>query len=371
MKSTPTSSGSSSGGDFRDGATLATAFDPRNNALNAIRLLLALLVIVWHSFPLTGHDVDFLPLRQLLSRISVDGFFAVSGFLITSSWVRNPHPLPYLRARALRIFPAFWVSLVVTALVIAPLSLLLSDRPFPAGFWSGASRYVTVNAFLQVKQYSIAGTPTDVNLPGVWNGSMWTLFWEFLCYLGVLALGVSRLLRLRWVVPVLLACTILGVLATSYGPVGNYWVKNGAHFGIMFLAGALVFQLRHRLPLNSLLVAVSAAVVILSAWLPDYRVVAALPLAYLLIAVGAIGRHRRLQLKNDLSYGAYIFAFPLQQLLATLGAAAWGVSPFWLIATALTLPVAAASWFLIERPSLRLKRTRSPRNVQEEAVVVR
>ena len=64
-------------------SALGTAFDPRNNALNVIRLFLALLVIVWHSFPLTGHEIAFATLRHILSRISVDGFYAVSGFLIT------------------------------------------------------------------------------------------------------------------------------------------------------------------------------------------------------------------------------------------------------------------------------------------------
>lgn len=352
-------------------STLGAAFDPRNNALNAIRLFLALLVIVWHSFPLTGHDIAFSPLRQVVSRISVDGFFAVSGFLITSSWLRNPRVLTYLRARVLRIFPAFWVSLVVTAAVIAPLALTLRYGSLPIGYGDSAVRYVVVNAALQVKQYGIAGTPSGVPLPGAWNGSMWTLFWEFLCYLGVLALGVTRLLRYRWTLPVLFGLSVLGVLLTSYGPVDNYWLKNGAHFGVMFLAGALVFQLKDRLPLTRLPVLAALAAFVASAWLPDYRLVAALPIAYLLIAAGAVGRHPRLQLRNDLSYGTYIFAFPLQQLLATLGLAGVGVLGFCLVAVAATLPVAAASWFLVERPALRLRRVKRPSTLQEEVVAAR
>ena len=69
------------------GASLGQAFDPRNNALNAWRLVLAISVILWHSWPLTGRFITFKPLEQFMEQVGVDGFFAVSGFLITSSLV--------------------------------------------------------------------------------------------------------------------------------------------------------------------------------------------------------------------------------------------------------------------------------------------
>ncbi len=352
-------------------ATLGAGFDPRNNALNAIRLVLALLVIVWHSFPLSGHEVSFAPIRQVLGRISVDAFFAISGYLIVASWVRTPKFWPFLRARLLRIFPAFWVSLIITAVVIAPISVLIRGaQPDPA-FWSGAARYVINNAALWVDHFDIAGTPVDVAYPAVWNGSMWTLAWEFLCYLGVLVLGLLGLFRRRWVVPLLFGLALAGVLATSYGPVHNFWLNNGSHFGVMFLAGTIIYQFQDRIPLNNRLIILAVALLIGSAWLPDYRVVAALPIAYLMIAAGARGTHPRLQVRNDFSYGTYIFAFPLQQLLATAGAASFGVPLFCLAGIAVTLPLAALSWFWVEKPALRLKRIRKPVTAQELAVAKR
>ena len=348
--------------------TLGAAFDPRRNALNAIRLLLALLVIVWHSFPLSGHEVPFAPLRQVLGRFSVDGFFAISGYLIVASWVRTPKWWPFLRARVLRIFPAFWVSLIVTAFVIAPLSLVARGAPLDGAFWSGAVRYVVNNAGLWVNHFGIAGTPLEVPYPGAWNGSMWTLFWEFLCYLGVLALGLAGLFRRRLVVPALFGLALLGVLATSYGPIGNFWLSRGSQFGVMFLAGTLIYQYADRIPLSRRWIVAALVLLVGSAWLPDYRLVAALPIAYLMIALGALGTHPRLQVRNDFSYGTYIFAFPLQQLLATLGVASLGVPLFCLAGIAVTLPVAAASWFWIEKPALRLKKIRRPVTAQEIAV---
>ena len=79
--------------------TLHQAFDPRNNALNAVRLALALGVIFWHSYPLSGRDISFGPAREIMAEVWVDGFFAISGFLIVRSWTRRPDVRAYLKAR--------------------------------------------------------------------------------------------------------------------------------------------------------------------------------------------------------------------------------------------------------------------------------
>lgn len=340
--------------------TLADVFDPRANSLNALRLALATGVIVWHSFPLTGGDIGFAPLRQLMSNGWVDGFFALSGYLIVSSWVRRPHWWTFLQARLLRILPAFYTCLVVTALVLAPLSLLLAGTAAPPGFWADAWGYIVNNGALRVTQYGIAGTPLDVPYPGVWNGSLWTLWWEFLCYLGVLALGVTGLLRHRWCVPAVFALCLVGVVASSYGPVDNFYLNSMSRFGIMFAAGALIHQFQDRIPARWSYVAVATAVVLASSVLPDYRIVAALPMAYLLIAVGSFVKNRIFWLRNDISYGIYIYAFPMQQCLAVLGLYALGVPLFAVLSIALTVPLALGSWYLVEKPALRLRKRPSP-----------
>lgn len=343
-------------------------FDPRANALNSVRLVLALSVLLWHSFPLTGHKVGSWPVEQLLGHVGVDGFFAISGYLITSSWLRSPRTGPFLRARVLRILPGFWVSLLVTALVVGPAALLIRGASPGPGYWRGALDYVVGNAGLWVTRYDVAGTPTGVPYPHVWNGSMWTLAWEFACYLAVLVLGLVHLLRRRSTVVVAFVLLLVAVLATAYGPVGNRWVTDGARFGLPFVAGALVHHFADRIPVRPALLVAAGLLVVGSAWLPDYRPVAALPLAYLVLCLGALGHDPRLRLRQDLSYGTYIYAFPVQQLLATAGLASAGVALFALTSLVLTVPLAALSWFLVERPALRLKGVRRPRDVQEAAV---
>ena len=66
--------------------TLRSGFDGRRNGLSTIRLVFASSVILWHSFPLTGHDIAYEPLRQVVANFRADGFFAISGFLILASW---------------------------------------------------------------------------------------------------------------------------------------------------------------------------------------------------------------------------------------------------------------------------------------------
>ncbi|WP_322409928.1 acyltransferase [Microbacterium invictum] len=331
----------------RNPDSFSSVFDPRANGLNFVRLFLAAGVILWHSFPLTGAEIDLLPLRQLLAEVWVDGFFAISGFLILGSWMRDPHAGRYLRARILRILPAFWVCLLVTAFIVAPLATMT--------FGMGNLTYVVKNAVLWVFQYGIDGTPAGVPFPGVWNGSIWTLAWEFLCYLLILALGVTGALRHPPVVPVLFIICVLGIAFTSLAPVEIWLVETAARFGSMFLAGALIWQLQDRIRCNRNFVMLSILLVVGSLWLPDYRLLASLPLAYLMLVIGAVIKTPRLRLRNDISYGVYIYAFPIQQVLALAGVWTLGVPGFASLALAITVPVAAASWFLIEKPVLRYK----------------
>jgi peptidoglycan/LPS O-acetylase OafA/YrhL len=123
----------------------------------------------------------------------------------------------------------------------------------------------------------------------------------------------------------------------------------------MFLAGALVYQLRNVIPARWSLVGVSVALVLGSSFLPNYRLLGAIPLAYALIMSGALIHHPRLRLQTDLSYGVYIYGFPIQQLLIIAGLGVLAPLPFAVIATLVTLPLAAASWFVVEKPAMRLK----------------
>lgn len=337
---------------------LEQVFDPRNNALNALRLALAAEVILFHSFPVTGRMPPS-ALLQLLFAVGVDGFFAISGFLIARSWLANPRLGEYLTARALRILPGFYVCLIVTAFVIAPISLAIQGGSAAKLLMSVAPfEYVLKNSAVIHLQHDVGGTPLGVPFAGDWNASLWSLIWELLCYLAVAVIGIVGLATRRWISPVLLALAAVSALLLPPLTFPGVWTipQLLARCAMMFAAGAVMYHWRDVIPAKWSLVAVSVVIVVLaSILLPDYRVVAALPLAYAVIVSGALIRNKRLRLRTDLSYGLYIYAFPMQQLLVIIGLAFLNPVVFFVISTMATLPLAALSWFLVEKRAMALK----------------
>jgi peptidoglycan/LPS O-acetylase OafA/YrhL len=169
-------------------------------------------------------------------------------------------------------------------------------------------------------------------------------------------LGVVGLLKRRWTIPVLFVLAVAWSAWVSYPTLAMQTIPQMlARFAVVFLAGALLYQYRDRIPARWSIVALSVAVVIASGLLQNYRVIAAVPLAYAIIVSGALIRHRRLNLRNDLSYGVYIYAFPVQQLLAICGLVWLNPALFFALATICTLPLAALSWFAVEKRVMSLK----------------
>jgi peptidoglycan/LPS O-acetylase OafA/YrhL len=369
----------SPGRQLARGPRLAEVFDPRNNALNAWRLVLATGVILCHSWPLTGRRVSFAPAHQLLNDVWVDGFFAVSGFLITWSWFRRPRPREYFVARGLRILPGLWGCLVITALVIAPISVAIQGGSAAKLLFSRAPfEYIIGNSAVAMFKPDVGGTPRGVPLAGWWDGSLWTLVPEVFCYIAVAGFGAAGLLHRRWLIPsffvTALLCSMLlppwslfvdepGTKQHMSGTLMLVVAAVAARFATMFAAGALIYQLRNVIPARWSLVAVSFVVVLAASPLPDYRWVAAVPLAYAIIVSGSLIRDKRWQLPTDLSYGVYIYAWPMQQLLVICGFAFLNPWAFMIIATIATLPLAALSWFVVEKPALSLKSRFARRSV--------
>lgn len=329
---------------------LGHVFDRHYNALTLWRLVLATGVVFWHSWPLTGHEIRYAPVARLLSDMFADGFFVISGFLITAAWIRRPHLKEYWASRLLRIFPGLWVCLLAIAFIIAPIAAKIQHTSVTLASELG---YFANNALLNVAYIGIDGTPTGVPYPGVWNGSIWTLFFVLLCDVMVSVLGIVGLLKRRWTIPTLFVLAICWCAYVSYTPPLHSWPQMLARFSVVFLAGAMFYQYQDKIPARWSLVALCAAIVAASGFTQNYRAIGALPLAYVIIVSGALIRKARL--RNDFSYGVYIYAFPIQQLLATCGLAPLNPFAFFAIATTAVMPVAALSWFVVEKQAAALK----------------
>src|ERR1700728_122809 len=180
----------------------------RDNNFDALRLLAAATVICSHSFLIADGNENSEPLIVLSGRQSILGlagvfvFFAISGFLVTQSFVETRSPWRYLLKRCLRIFPGFFVALVLAGFVLAPM---VTTLPLHQYFLSPAPyRYVFWNMLFDLRQHELPGVMFVDNPVGLEvNGSLWTLGYEFQMYLMVLALGLLGLLRLWALVPLL------------------------------------------------------------------------------------------------------------------------------------------------------------------------
>jgi peptidoglycan/LPS O-acetylase OafA/YrhL len=357
---------------------IGAALDPKRNSLNFLRLVLAFSVVYAHACDLGWfglHDVAVNGTQ--LGAIAVYGFFGISGYLIAGSASRNSVGR-YLWQRFLRIFPAFWVCLVVTALAFGAIELAIDPVPH-CGYvcylklHPGPFSFAYSNALLKMNQTAVASPEMYLA-----NGSLWTLFFEFLCYVLLAALSFVGVMRHRaWVALItlgifaaLLVTTLVPNLNSMFDIYRNFIPMNFMVLSLPFLAGTLIYLYRDRVPDSALLATACIIAFVATLHLPTYGYPPTLRLtpssfgvfliAYPLLWLGAHLPFHWIGAKNDYSYGVYIYAFPLTQLLISLGAQRVGFWPFMLLTASVTLAFAVASWWLVEKRALQLKKVSWP-----------
>jgi len=124
----------------------------------------------------------------------------------------------------------------------------------------------------------------------------------------------------------------------------------------LFLYGSVLYLYRDRIPVSTAAAALCLVTVLAGGFtMKNAGMVAGPPLAYLCIWLGPRLPFQRVGRRHDLSYGIYVFAFPLQQLLAVYGVHRHGLVAYYASFLALAPLAGAASWFLVERRALALK----------------
>jgi peptidoglycan/LPS O-acetylase OafA/YrhL len=253
------------------------------------------------------------------------------------------------------------------------------------GFWThplGPFQYLWANWFGAMEQWPISGLLADVPFghvmggPSAFDGSLWTLHYEYLCYLGVAVLAALTILRRAPKVILLLIAGCFGLimydLITSptwairppargaIGPfplIGSFAYNWTLYLGFLFLLGVAARVYMHKLPMHGALALLALGVAFITMSVGGWVAFGLPAWGYVLLYVAvaaptwARGSGRRL----DYSYGMYIYAFPIQQLLALVGFTAYGLVAYIVVTIACTFVLAAASWHFVERPALRLK----------------
>jgi peptidoglycan/LPS O-acetylase OafA/YrhL len=352
--------------------TIDAAFNSRRNSLNAIRLGLALIVVVSHAWPLGGYGDDPVIGKTTLGHLAVFAFFAISGYLITASRTHSTTGR-YLWHRFLRIFPAYWVCLFLIATTFAPISYALENgtlRGFPI---ADAGLYAVANSALRVMRGYIDGTLTTAPYSTSWNGSTWTLAFEFACYLIIAALFLIRALTPKIMTAIFAACALL-LCVESFAPgfvpdfqqdfIQVFNTGDVVRFLTVFtpfVAGSLLYMVRDRVPVSPFLAAVSAVILVTGLlYVEDPSGVIGLPLAYLCVWLAIKLPLHNLTGRADFSYGLYIYAYPVAQVLAAAGVNDLGLPIYLTITLIVAGALAVLSWYLVERPTMRHKKDSLP-----------
>lgn len=334
----------------------------KNNNFDSLRLFAAMAVLFSHSWPIGFGEHDPTIFGFSIGTIAVCVFFWTSGYLVTGSWFRDPRLIQFSKARFLRIYPGLFVNTIICILFLGPVFTTLSLYDYFSS--SETWLYLTNASALKLR----------AELPGVFgenpirtvNGSLWTLPYEVSCYMLLVFLFVTiKNIRIVALLSVFLlfvhTVVVFGLkidLASASSLQKHYF--HFSRFLIAFFAGVLfriygfekihwlyfVFVLVVVLTVSanadaqiiksySMIVASCAFVVLFSFKLPAFAII---PHSW-----------------GDWSYGIYIYAFPVQQLIKNSSFFADSKFLYILTSCLLTIFLAVLSWFFIEKPALKMK----------------
>ncbi len=330
-----------------------------------VRLALALSVVTFHGFQLSyGRNWSEGPFLAPVMLI-VPAFFALSGFLVAGSMLRNSSVRNFLVFRSLRIVPALGAEIALSALILGPL---VTEAPLSAYF----SDPLFVDYFTNVIgiiRYRLPGVFLGNPLSGVVNGQLWTVPSELHCYVVLAVLMVLRLSsRPRLMLGIFLLLAVAECL-TALLPNHHYTFKvlNSQELLVLCFLCGVVFQLwKDRVPSSRLLFGASiVAYVAVVCWLPALSfILGSVSATYFVVYLG-MQRIPRIPvlMDGDYSYGIYLYSFPIQQTVI------WAC-PDWrtwyfnlLVSVPLTILFAAGSWHWLEKPVLSLRKRLAPRAV--------
>lgn len=336
----------------------------RSNNFDFLRLVFASLVIITHSYALSGAAQGD-PLSQLtnsqmeFSYLGVHGFFIISGYLIFKSLLRCKGLSDFYWKRLLRLFPALLVVLFLTVL-LAP-AVYESSVPYLQN--KSVYTYIPQNLTLFFRQKGIDGVFENNPYKHSINGSLWTICYEFSMYVMVSLLFFIR--KKAFVKTVVILLFISSYILTIFQPYFLYgvFVKIGLgsnHFYnlMCFFAGGMVLTYLNinNKKTENIIILLSFIVLIISLYLNIFKYTCYITLPLLVILLGE--RSTRYLNKvgkviGDTSYGIYIYSFPIQQALMYFFKL--DTVMLFIFSLPLSILLGYISWHLIEKKALGYK----------------
>lgn len=339
----------------------------QKNNFDFLRLLFAALVVVHHCYPISGISEQdplyyFSNSTLSYSYIGVRGFFIISGYLIFQSLMRSEGIVDYLVKRLLRIYPALIVVLLFTITACA----FVFDGTFieylkNKDVWT----YIPINCTLIKLQQTIKGVFESNPLPRGINGSLWTIGYEFSMYLFIIPLLFLKKYSQKFhtvVLSILLlllfAARIILEHKTNNIHFGVISLNTWCHFALLFITGAFlsVINIEANRYKNQILLISTFLFFACMRWeyfeLLQYIIFPPIVIiigSAALKGISSIGKN-----VGDVSYGTYIYGFPIQQLLMYYFR--FNVMELLLVSLPLSLFFGWLSWHLIEKHALAKKK---------------
>lgn len=334
----------------------------RPSGFDYMRIVLAVAVIASHSVMTTSGQAAnsalfMTPLRPLMRAI-VPMFFVLSGFLVAGSLERCRTLLSFMGLRLIRIYPALAVEVILSAFVIGLSITTVSPKIY---LQSHEFQEYLLNAIGDI-HYVLPGVFVHNPYPIAVNAQLWTIPYELGCYITLALLTAFDLVRRPVLAPIaaFAICVLhLGYRLLKYHGHLPFILGGipGALLIVSFLLGITLYLYRERVPWNGRLCAVSVLASALLLSVPDGEYLGVTALSYVTIWLGLTNFRRLVIIRGaDLSYGAYLYGFVIQQLFSYL----FPQYRYWwasiMVCVPCALAFAAVSWNLIEKPALKLRR---------------
>jgi len=318
-----------------------------------------MLVVFGHSFELLGLEYPFKAMYIFVpGPIGVMIFFSLSGYLVAKSWASDPNIIRFFHRRALRIFPAIIVCTMMTIVILGLFfsTLSLSDYMRREVTWT-----YLFNCALYI-QFFLPGVFETTPYPNAVNGSLWTLPIEFSCYV-ILGLTLFIVKRAQSMILLAIVFWLISINQQYFEFYWTRWISESFviyasdlryvfKYGAYFFCGACIGFFRLERFLNWFVIALATTLLI--GFLQFVYAPFLLPIVVIGLGIRKVTAPFRWTMRTDYSYGIYIYAFPVQQALASIDPMMPWAQAFSLTVIVTTI-FAAVSWHLIEKPALSLK----------------
>jgi len=352
--------------------------DPARNNFNMIRLFMALGVLYNHCFVLFNpngkSDLCNLVFQKFdAGQFAVSGFFLISGMLLSQSFHQTNDRLKFILKRIFRIFPALIVCVILTILLFAALGTRLPLQEYYTS--RGTYRYL-YNILLNNDYfiYTIPGSFESNFYPNYVNGSLWTLPFELLCYISLFILlsvlyyfvysSASRMrkllltgLALYFLFYIFGKPVLMERIPSLYmGGIVDFDLQNDPlRLYLFFGSGMLLYFLRKYIPVNGVILAILLILLAAKHYFPNTTaasIIEYLNVMYILLFWAGFKPLHKFNWKLDPSYGIYLYAWPVQQVISNYFRLTAYESL--LISVPIVAILGILSYVIVERPSLNL-----------------